>query len=164
MPYNPEIHHRRSIRLQGYDYTQLGAYFVTICTYQKQCLFGEITNEEMYPNLCGQVVIGCWKNLSSYFPHIQLDEFVLMPNHWHGIIMIGEYKGNILPTLGTIIRNFKSISARKINQINQLSGTPIWQRNYYEQIIRDEVALQNIREYILMNPSRWESDRENPSK
>jgi putative transposase len=164
MPYNPDIHHRRSIRLQGYDYAQLGAYFLTICTHRKQCIFGEIANGEMYPNFLGQVVISQWKAIPHHFPYVLLDEFVLMPNHFHGIIVINGTSPEENSSLAAIVRNFKSISARKINQINQSLGTPIWQRNYYEHIIRDEEALYNIREYILMNPSRWESDRENPSK
>jgi len=182
MPYNPDIHNRRSIRLKGYKYTQPGAYFVTICTHQRQCLFGEIISEKMHPNLCGQVVVACWQKISDHFSHVALDEFVLMPNHWHGIIVIKDWIENKQeiqfpmqgsmnseiseeyprPLLGTIVRNFKSVSARKVNQINRSSGISIWQRNYYEHIIRDEAALINIREYIMMNPSRWDSDRENP--
>jgi REP element-mobilizing transposase RayT len=173
MPYNPDIHHRRSIRLKEYDYTQIGAYFVTICTHQRQCLFGEIIDGEMHPNLSGQVVISRWRNIPHHFSSIKLDEFIVMPNHLHGIIIISDglrnQKGKALPlrgtdngSLGAIVQNFKSISTRKINQINRSSGTPVWQRNYYEQIIHDEIALDNIKKYIITNPSHWKSDRENP--
>jgi putative transposase len=183
MPYNPNIHHRRSIRLQGYDYTQVGAYFVTICTYQRQRLFGEIVDGEMNLNLCGQVVVSRWQNIPRHFPCVKLDEFVLMPDHLHGIIVIGEgegiafpdggsldldsFQGNAMPlrrtetdSLGAIVQNFKSVSTRKTNQINRSAGTPVWHRNYHERIIRDEMALKNIRRYIAANPLKWEGDRD----
>ncbi len=185
MPYNPNIHHRRSIRLPGYDYTQAGAYFVTICTHQRQHLFGEIIDGQMHLNLCGQVVVSRWQNIPRHFPRVKLDEFVLMPDHLHGIIAIGGgdgeegiafpdgesissqvLGGNAMPlrgtetdSLGAIVQNFKSVSTRKINQINRSAGTPVWHRNYHERIIRDETALHNIRRYIAANPSKWESDR-----
>jgi putative transposase len=186
MPYNPNIHHRRSIRLPGYDYTQAGAYFVTICTHQRQHLFGEIIDGQMYLNLCGQVVVSRWQNIPHHFPCVKLDEFILMPDHLHGIIVIGDgqgegiafpdggsldlesFQGNAMPlrgtetdSLGAIVQNFKSVSTRKINQINRSPRTPVWHRNYHERIIRDETALQNIRRYIAANPSKWEGDREN---
>jgi REP element-mobilizing transposase RayT len=181
MPYNPNIHHRRSIRLRGYDYTQAGAYFITICTHQRQRLFGEIVDGQMHLNLCGQVVISRWQNIPRHFACIKLDEFVLMPDHLHGIIAIGEegiafperesicsqvIKGNAMPlrgtetnSLGAIVQNFKSVTTRKINQINRSSTPPLWQRNYHERIIRDEIALQNIRHYIAANPLQWQGDR-----
>jgi putative transposase len=183
MPYNPNIHHRRSIRLRGYDYTQAGAYFVTICTHQRQRLFGEIVDGEMHLNLCGQVVASRWQNIPRHFPCVKLDEFVVMPDHLHGIIVIDDgeegiaflergsissqvFKGNAMPlrgtetdSLGAIVQNFKSVTARKINQINRSSQTPIWQRNYHERIIRDEIAFHNIKRYIAANPLKWSRDR-----
>jgi putative transposase len=140
MPCNPNIHHCRSIRLPGYDYTQTGAYFVTICTHQRQCLFGEIIDGQMHLNLCGQVVISRWQNIPRHFPRVKLDEFVLMPDNLHGIIVIGDgqgegiafsdggsldlgrSQGNAMPfretetdSLGAIVQNFKSVSTLKIN-------------------------------------------------
>ncbi|MFM7372811.1 MAG: hypothetical protein ACKO2Z_34520, partial [Sphaerospermopsis kisseleviana] len=88
MPYNPEIHHRRSIRLKGYDYSQIGAYFVTICTHHRNCLFGEIVDGEMKLNTNGEVAKGCWLSIPRHFQNVELDEFVIMPNHVHGIIII----------------------------------------------------------------------------
>jgi putative transposase len=102
MPYNPNIHHRRSIRLPGYDYTQAGAYFVTICTNQRQRLFGEIVDGKMHLNLCGQVVVSRWQNIPRHFPCVKLDEFVLMPDHLHGIVVIGEGEGIAFPERGSI--------------------------------------------------------------
>ncbi len=185
MPYNPNSHHRRSIRLQGYDYTQAGAYFVTICTHQRQHLFGEIIDGQMHLNLCGQVVVSRWQNIPRHFSRVKLDEFVLMPDHLHGIIVIGAgegiafpdggsistkvFAGNAMPlrgtgtdSLGAIVQNFKSVSTRKINQINRSASTPICQRNYHERIISAETALHNIRQYIAANPLKWEGDREDP--
>ena len=100
MPYNPQIHHRRSIRLKGYDYTQAGAYFVTLVTQERACLFGEIVDNVMRLNLAGQVVRAEWQRLASAFPDVQLDAFVIMPNHVHGIIVITEPGGAIDHTVG----------------------------------------------------------------
>ena len=198
MKFNPEKHHRRSIRLKGYDYTQPGAYFITICTYQRQCLFGEIIAGTMHLNLTGQIVQTCWKNLSKHFPFIELDVFTVMPNHLHGIIIItetnpnqnlnvgekhscpnildlpkNEYKnaspftdkppakGTQTQSLGAIIQNFKSTSTRKINRINENFGKTLWQRNYHEQIIRDEQSLHYIQQYITENSQNWREDKEN---
>ncbi len=153
MSYNSEIHHRQSIRLQGYDYTNEGIYFVTICCYQRQHLFGEIDNGEMKINLIGQIVSALWQKMPQHFPNVELDGFILMPDHLHGIIMISESKEKA--SLANIIQNFKSISSRKINRINKTYGISIWQRNYYERIVRTDQELINLREYIKNNPANW---------
>jgi len=93
MTYNPEIHHRRSIRLRDYDYSQAGVYFVTICAWKKECLFGEIKNSEMFLNEYGEIVMRCWDDLPNHYQYTQLDEFVIMPNHVHGIIVINVGAG-----------------------------------------------------------------------
>jgi REP element-mobilizing transposase RayT len=157
MSYNPEIHHRHSIRLQGYDYTNAGIYFVTICSYQRQHLFGNINNGEMEINAIGQFVSILWQKIPQYFLNVELDAFILMPDHLHGIIVISESKEK--SSLANIIQNFKSISSRKINRINKNSGVSIWQRNYYERIVRSEQELKNLREYIKNNPTNW-TDRD----
>lgn len=153
MSYNPEIHHRQSIRLQGYDYANAGTYFVTICCHQRQHLFGEIENGEMKINLIGQIVSSLWQKIPQHFPNVELDGFILMPDHLHRIIMISESKEK--SSLANIIQNFKSISSRKINRINKTYGISIWQRNYYERIVRSEQELTNLREYIKNNPANW---------
>ncbi|MEA5417544.1 transposase [Synechococcus sp. BA-132 BA5] len=155
MAYNPEIHHRRSIRLQGYDYSQSGAYFVTICTFQRQHLFGEVNNGEMQLNVTGQIISAIWQKVPQHFPNVELDQFILMPDHLHGIIVILE-QADTLYSLATIIQNFKSSSARKINKINQNLGVSIWQRNYHERIIRNDQELHLQREYVLTNPENWQ--------
>jgi REP element-mobilizing transposase RayT len=180
MKYNPDIHHRRSIRLQGYDYSQNGAYFVTLCTQNRECLFGEIVNGEMILNEQGKIVEQCWNDLSNHYDNIELDAYVIMPNHFHGIIFITDTVDNVdnvgaiheLPRqqqrrkmlLPKIIGRFKMNSAKQINQIRNTPGIPVWQRNYYEHIIRDEKSLENIRNYIINNPLQWYYDDYNPKK
>jgi putative transposase len=187
MNYDPRKHHRRSIRLSGYDYTQPGAYFVTICTQNRECLFDD--------PVLRSVVETHWQAIPRHVPHVTLDAWVVMPNHVHGIIVItdpsvgarhchqvpasgrrassGEARpskldadGNALPlqrgSLGAIVGNLKSVTARRINRIRHTPGMDVWQRNYYEHIIRNERALERIREYIINNPLRWELDIENP--
>ena len=175
--YDPEKHYRRSIRLQGYDYTQPGAYFVTICTQARACSFGAVADGEMQLNNPGQIAHAAWDTLPARFPSIRLDAFVVMPNHVHGIIMVGAQfiapsKGfgtamndqgaiNHAPTLGEMVRAYKAASTRFIRQAGSLDFA--WQRNYYEHVVRDEDSLNRIRQYILDNPARWQFDRDNPA-
>ncbi|MEH2311399.1 MAG: transposase [Nostoc sp.] len=183
MPYNPQIHHRRSIRLKGYDYTQLGAYFITICTKARQCLFGNVVNGEMQLNSLGHIAFNCWQAIPDHFPHIELDTFVVMPNHLHGILIITDkpvgaqhccalnqhlthniekFGKPIRGSISTVISSYKGVVSKGINIIWQTKGQSIWQRNFYEHIGREEKSLDNIREYILNNPQRWADDPEKP--
>ena len=162
MKYNPDIHHRRSIRLPGYDYSQPGAYFVTICIWQRDCLLGDIEDGNMLLNRYGEVVNFNWLNLTTVYPHIELDSFVIMPNHIHGIITIKNWDKN--HGLSEIMRGLKTFSARRINQLRAVSHIHVWQRGYYEHIVRDETTISKIQEYIINNPYRWETDEMHPSK
>jgi putative transposase len=183
MPYDPRRHHRRSIRLKGYDYTQAGSYFITICTQDRRCLFGEVVNGRMRLNDAGEIVRDEWFRTAALRPHVRLDddEFVAMPNHIHGIVRIVgdvdvrhhteerrrralvERFGKPVPgSVPTIVRAFKSASTRGINALRDTPGGVVWQRNYYEHVIRDEDALHRIRRYIIANPARWTFDRQNP--
>jgi REP element-mobilizing transposase RayT len=184
MTFNPQKHHRRSIRLKGYDYTQPGAYFVTLVTHDRECLFGEIVDGEMRLNEAGRMAEWTWFDLPNHIDNIELDAFVVMPNHVHGIIIIREPVGagsepaptepapTSAPTapppanrnhgLPEIVRQFKTFSARRINALRNITGRPVWQRNYYEHIIRDEKSLKRIREYIAANPQQWANDDEHP--
>ena len=158
-------HHRKYLRLKVYDYSQIGAYFVTVCARNHELVFGKIVEDEMRLNDAGRIVQNCWNALLFRFPGIELDAFMIMPNHVHGIIMIvgaGQALSPNSPTLGDIIRVFKSTSAINLNLMLSMSGQSIWQRNYYEHIIRDEESLSKIREYIAYNPLSWSMDRENP--
>lgn len=184
--YNPQKHHRRSIRFKGYDYTQPGAYFITLCTKARQCLFGDVVKGEMRLNSLGYIAFICWQEIPNHFPRVELDVFVIMPNHLHGILIINEthvgtqqcfvptIEENKIPkieefgkpvpgSIPTVIRSYKSVVTKRINLICSTKGRSlIWQRNYYEQINRDEQSLQNIRQYITENPYRWSDDLENP--
>ncbi|MBI4211506.1 MAG: transposase, partial [Deltaproteobacteria bacterium] len=165
---------RRPIRLRDYDYSQNGAYFVTICTHKRECLFGEIVNGEMQLNDIGRVVVDEWLKTPQIRDEIDLDQWVIMPNHFHGIIVInrrgtlqraptheqfGKPTSNSIPT---IIRLFKSTVTKRINEFRNTPQQPVWQRNYYEHVIRNEDSLNQIREYIFNNPDQWEFDQENP--
>src|SRR6266849_2173535 len=172
--YDPHTHARHSFRVQGYDYTQQGMYFVTICTFQRECLLGVVENEKMVANQMGRIVEEEWLNTPILRSNVLLDTFVVMPNHFHGIIgIIGRGTARRAPTderfgnpvarsLATIIRSFKSATTKRINEIRDTPGQPCWQRNYYEHIIRSEEELTRARTYIIMNPLSWHLDRENP--
>jgi len=190
MTYDPNRHNdpfdkvqgRRSIRLKGYDYSRAGAYFVTICTHQRQCLFGDIVDGDMRLNALGEIARQCWLAIPDHFPHARLDEFVIMPNHVHGIIWIvddvradaanvvgaknfsplqNQYPHGTSKTIGSIVRGFKIGVTKWARQ--HANVHTVWQRNYYEHIIRDEKSLNRIRQYIMSNPMRWHLDRENPA-
>ena len=169
--YNPNIHHRRSIRLQEYDYTQSGAYFVTMVVRDRSCLFGEIANDEVQLNETGMLVADTWEWLATQYAYVTLDEYIVMPNHLHGIIVIDIRRGGsrTAPTmpsnrkpLGRLVGAFKTVMTKQFNLAHGTKGRPIWQRNYYERIIRDGNELARIRKYILDNPTQWSFDRENP--
>jgi REP element-mobilizing transposase RayT len=184
--YNPQIHRRRSIRLPGYDYTQNGAYFITICTKNKKHLFGEIVTDDsdcpkVVLNAMGKIAERCWLKIPDHFTNIIIDEFVIMPNHVHGIIIINgnDCRGTACraPTTGTIehfgrpatgsiptiIRSYKSAVTRCINRIKHTSGNTIWQRNYYEHVIRNDDDLYDTRKYTRENSQKWDMDEYNPA-
>ncbi len=186
---------RRSIRLKGYDYTREGAYYVTVCANGK-CIFGDVNNGKMVLNVYGNIIKQCWSAIPEHFSNIKLDEYVVMPDHIHGIIMIGgcgdqlsndgvddacrgtacraptsdgsaptsdgsrnekieRFGKPVSGSLSTVMRSFKSAVTKRINEIQNTSGTCLWQRNYYEHIIRDGSDLARIREYIMNNPVKW---------
>ena len=167
---------RQSIRLRGYDYTRCGAYFVTICADQRRPLFGYIANAEMQLSALGQIAAETWRAMRIHFPNVELDEYIVMPNHMHGIIILtvaAQHAAPSLPpprpfavrpgSLGAIVRSFKSAVSKRANELHLKAGA-LWQRNYYEHVIRDDVSLARIREYIVTNPLRWELDRKNPER
>ena len=165
--------HRKTLRLPGYDYSRAGAYFVTAVTNQRQCLFGDIFDGEVRLNSYGQVVMQCWNDLVHHYPHVGRDEFVVMPNHVHGILVLNDVGAGFKPAptqpvrpyrrhgLPEIVRGFKTFSARRINALRNSRGIPVWQRSYYEHVIRSEADLTDVREYIQNNPLQWELDQEN---
>jgi putative transposase len=181
---------RKSIRIQGYDYSQNGAYFVTICTHNKQCLFGQVESGKMVLNKLGLLVEGVWRDISKHYKSVLIDEFVIMPNHVHGIIwlqdsweqlgamnhaptavtndanvgaqFIAPNPRKTQPTLGEVVRAFKARASQASKTIRAVDSKILWQRNYYEHVVRNEPDLQAIREYINNNPKQWHLDRENP--
>ena len=185
MTNNPTSHRRKSIRLQGYDYSQAGLYFITVCTHNRVPLFGEIVDGVMALNAAGQIVEKCWCAIPEHFPQVTVDEFVVMPNHVHGIITIGENNvgandvrannvrandylpqpSNEIPrslqhgtsrTIGSMVRGFKIGVTRWFRANTDIHK--VWQRNYYEHIIRNEDSYLKIADYIQTNPQRWEID------
>jgi len=189
MKYDPQKHHRRSIRLPGYDYTQPGAYFVTICSYQREHVFGEVVDGEMKCNRWGEIAREEWFKTAVLRPYVRLykEQFVVMPNHAHGIIWIVDDVGGLhtntsimqktqlnlakraeqrsAPTvqprsLGAIIRGYKSAVTYAINGLMNVRGV-VWQKNYYEHIVRNETELTAIAKYIDANPFNWQLDRDN---
>jgi putative transposase len=174
-------HHRRSLRLPEYDYSQEGAYYITICTQDRKCLLGKIANGRMALTRCGEIAEKWWNNLPEYFPDVVLNEYVIMPNHFHGIIIItGDGSRGLInqtptdigdkwilmknpkPTLGKIIRHFKAQTAKYAHD----SGCKefCWQRNYWEHVIRNDKSYGRIRQYIIENPLYWGQDQESPER
>lgn len=192
--FDPEKHHRRSILLKGYDYSQAGLYFITICCHNRECLFGKIVHGEMKLNQYGQIAYNEWLKTPQIRQNVTSDVFVIMPNHMHAIIRLfrrgemlspqihapenmnemnstgitGDTHGivrkgeNISPlrgpsqTVGAIVRGYKSAVTKQLNELN--INSLVWQRNYYEHIIRDEHSYLKISEYIKNNPANWDKD------
>jgi REP element-mobilizing transposase RayT len=159
---NRELSKRKSIRLKHYDYSQAGYYFVTICTENRLNLFGEVVGVDdpvhppvMQRNKIGEIVCECWNRMNGIYQNVVTDEFCLMPNHIHGIIVISETVGQGRPTLQKIMQGFKSVTTRMCFEYGY---TNIWQKSYYEHIIRNEKDLNDIREYIVNNPGKWRED------
>jgi putative transposase len=187
------VHDRRSLRLNGYDYAQAGAYFVTICTQNRVCLLGDLVGEEFRPSDAGRMIQAVWDEMSGRYPGIETDAFVIMPNHIHGIIVlvesgpivgagpracpdhgqtpkrIGQPQG-VAPTglsFPDVVHRFKTLTTKRYTDgVKERGWSPfdgrLWQRNYYEHVIRNKRELDKIREYIATNPLKWERDRENP--
>jgi REP element-mobilizing transposase RayT len=160
--YNPDVHHRRSIRLRGWDYRTAGAYFVTLVAQHRELLFGTIVDGEMRLSPYGEIVQEEWLRSAELRPEIILDAFVIMPNHFHAVIILTDE-----PTarpLGALIGGFKAAAARRVNIERETPGIPLWQRNYYERMVRNDRELEAIRSYIESNPGRWAEDQENPTR
>lgn len=185
--YDPDIHQRRSIRLHDYNYAATGAYFVTICVHKRESLFGVMASGGVVLNEAGRMVAEVWQALPERFPRVILDECVIMPDHFHGVLFLQEGRGDSCDrpmgqgdrniegdhkdrpcgtapnSLGRIIQVFKSITTHAyIRGVDQNHWPPfpgrLWQRNYYERIIRDDGELRQLREYVAGNPARWGQD------
>ena len=173
---------RQSIRWRGYDYSSAGIYFVTVCAFERRAIFGSISSGAVIPSLSGRIVSEHWFDLPNHYVGLQLDAFVVMPNHIHGILLLNSPKSNVIEKtasrdavvgagprparrpsrLPDIIGEFKRFSALKINSARGITGRPVWQRNYFERVVRDGKEMEKVQRYIGENPVRWEFDRENP--
>lgn len=164
---------RRSIRLPCYDYCREGVYFVTICSHQRECILGETKEGTLKLNDIGHVVKDCWEEIPKHFPNMELDQYVIMPNHIHGLIVIERQlpgrkrsspdRNNVAPqSLGVVVRSFKAAVSRAVKQRSKGSVSPVWQRNYFEHVVRNDEDFSRIREYIFLNPIQWEEDEDNP--
>ena len=172
-------HCRRSIRLKEFDYARPGSYFVTICARDRECLFGDVAVGEMRLSEYGVIASACLGEIPKHFPYVRLDAFVVMPNHVHMIVVIfdvdvrvgaqhaaplhQQQRTNVAPdSLSAIVRSYKSAVTKRVNELRGMPGVALWQRNYYEHIVRNENELRLVREYIVNNPLQWSLDRENP--
>jgi REP element-mobilizing transposase RayT len=154
---------RRPLRLKDYDYAQAGAFFVTICAYDRRCLFGQIVDAQVSLHPIGDIVAREWVKSAEMRPDVELDAFVIMPNHLHGILLLGRSEAaTAARPLGAVIRGFKAATTRAVAAVKPGLEHPLWQRNYYEHIIRNEDSLEAIRAYIADNPVKWAQHRQNP--
>jgi REP element-mobilizing transposase RayT len=186
MVFDANLHYRRSIRLKGYDYSQAGLYFITICTKNRECLFGKIEKGVMILNQAGKIADECWMNIQNHFPNVRLHEYVVMPNHVHGILEITNVADRMAvgtkkfspvkrigdesaraknrsllhppsKTVGSIVRGFKIGVTKWFHENTNIND--VWHRNYYEHIMRDNASFQTITNYILNNPQKWDKDK-----
>ena len=156
---------KNRLRLEGYDYSDAGAYFVTVVTQGRVCLFGDVVDGEMRLNEAGEVVRQGWQSLAGRYGHVGLDAYVVMPNHLHGVVVLddgGSESLELRKPLGRLIGSFKTITTQRVNDILGTRDRRLWQRNFYEHVVRDEEDLDRIRDYIAGNPAGWDKDEENP--
>ena len=161
MKYDPNAHHRHSIRLKEYDYSQSGFYFVTICVQHRECLFGSVFDNKMILNEVGVMIKKWYGELENKFQNVIYHAYRIMPNHFHSIIEITEMGAGV--SLPEIVQWFKTMTTNEyVRKVKNSGWKPfdgrLWQRNYYEHIIRNEQAFEKISEYIIYNPSTWQDD------
>ncbi len=169
---------RQSLRLKAFDYSGAGEYFVTTCTHNRACILGEIVDGKMRLSQAGEIVERCWRDIPSHFEKVRVDTFQIMPNHVHGIIEIrNPIPGKVSsggavtapPTyrfplwLGRIVAYFKYQATKRINEVAESPGRRVFQRNYHDHIIRDDIEHYLIQQYIELNPIVWHLDVENSS-
>lgn len=185
---NEPTHERRSIRLPGFDYTSYGAYFVTICAHKRRCLFANPRSPDLRLTRLGWMVVECWLAIPAHAPEVANDAFVVMPNHLHGVLLLkragktaaefDERRRRLATTssnprspdfprpeagsLSAIIRSFKSAVTHRARRELGRSVMRVWQRGFFDRIVRNERELNDIRLYIRENPRRWARDTENP--
>jgi REP element-mobilizing transposase RayT len=166
-------HHRRSIRLKDFDYAGHGAYFITTVTHERRPLFGRVVRNDVELGPLGELVRDEWLRTADLRSYVRLDQFVIMPNHIHGIVFIEEPNAHASASafgsmqggsVGAIVRAFKSASTRRIREQLDQPELVVWQRNYFERVVRSESHLNVVRQYVIDNPIKWAIDRENPDR
>ncbi len=171
-----------STRLKGWDYAAAGWYFVTLCTQGRECFFGDVKDAEMHLSAIGEIVAEEWQKTETIRPNVGLDEWIVMPNHVHGVVVIKQttpspeeapqpketpHRGVSTKarlksgSVGAIIGQFKSVCTKRIWAAKFLAFD--WQPRFFDHIIRDEPSLKDIRQYIVDNPAKWERDKNNPA-
>ena len=172
---------RRSTRLPEFDYSRVGMYFVTICAEQRRCIFGQAHGSEIVQSRIGEIVRACWIEIPEHFPNVKVESYVVMPNHLHGILTIdtklpdanlrdkppltSELFGRPVPkSIPTIIRSFKSAASKRARESGLMTAGSIWQRGYFERVLRNTREYVDVTNYILQNPVRWADDEENPAR
>jgi REP element-mobilizing transposase RayT len=166
MTFDPERRHRRSIRLQEYDYAQAGAYFLTICARDRGCLFADIHTGAAQLTAIGEVVTSCWEAIPEHFSLAELDAYVVKPNHLHGIVVLGGDPGTDTPVVAEEGTACRALLSARLGPLPPGRIASLWQANYHEHIIRGARSLDHLRAYIAANPLRWAEDSlhpENPS-
>ena len=168
---------RRSVRLPGYDYRQAGAYYITLCTHNRAWIFGQITDDDMHLSRFGRIAEQEWLATPRIRSEVELDVFVIMPNHMHAVVLLGgvgrdgprERAHGRAPlrrrgrSLGALVAGFKSTVTKQINARRRTPGSPVWQRNYYDRVVRSRDELDRIRKYVVGNPLSWTADKYNPA-
>jgi len=157
----PVFKHRQSIRLAGFDYSRAGAYFVTLCSWQRESLFGSVVSDDVELNAAGRIVREEWLASFDIRQELRPDTFIVMPNHFHAIVWLRNGRH---PTLVHLIAGFKASSTGRVNAVNGTPGLPVWQRTYYDRIVRHDLELNRIRQYILNNPLKWPDDPNHPER
>ena len=168
---------RKATRLDYADYSSPGYYYITICTHDKVCMFGRVVDGDMHLNELGEIANAVWHEIPVHYPMVKPDAWVVMPNHVHGIIRVGvaharpemqarpAIRARGKPaSLGRIVGSYKSEVTKRIHRRGHLRGQPVWQRNYYDHLVRDEDDLAHARHYIKQNPARWLKDPDNPNR
>lgn len=171
---------RRSVRLKHFDYSQPGIYFVTICTNERECLFGDVRDGSMHLNAIGRVASESWAQIPLHFPVLDLGPYVVMPNHLHGILVLYKRARHAVPlqdlgaqtegfgkpvsgSLGTIVRSFKATVSKHVRAVGMFTRKPFWQRSFYERVIRTGDEFHHASRYIFENPQNWQADEDNPA-
>jgi putative transposase len=175
MNIDKKSHRRKLVRLRHYEYSQSGAYFITMCVQNRACLFGNIIDGDMQLNDAGRMIQSLWNELPTFYSGSEIDAFVIMPNHFHGIIILNESVGAIHESplrmtvterrnmaIPKMIGRFKMTSSKRINQFRETPGATVWQRNYWERVMRNDIELDAFREYIANNPLQWHLDTLRP--